>query len=242
MSLIYKIKFHPFFYFVTIVIIITGQFKNYLLFMSLILVHEVGHITGALILKWNIEKIIILPFGGLTIFNEKINRLMIEEFIILIMGPLFQIIYYQLFKDYLIKEYHYLLLLFNLLPIYPLDGSKLLNLLLNKFISFKASHIISIIISIITILFVLKLSNSLINILIVLLLIINVSKEIINHKTLFYHFILERYLYHFNFKKIHKINGQKINKMRRDKRHMFYFENKCHTEREIINKKFDITI
>ena len=46
----------------------------------------------ALYYKWNIEKIIILPFGALTLFHEKINKPLFEEFIILIMGPIFQIV------------------------------------------------------------------------------------------------------------------------------------------------------
>ena len=49
------------------------------------------------IFKWNIEKVILLPFGALTIFNEDLNRRMFEEFLIVIMGPLFQIIFTYLF-------------------------------------------------------------------------------------------------------------------------------------------------
>ena len=35
----------------------------------------------------------MLPFGGVTIFNEDLNRPIYEEFIILIMGPVFQIVF-----------------------------------------------------------------------------------------------------------------------------------------------------
>lgn len=51
---------------------------------------------GLLYYKWRIEKIIILPFGGLTIFNEFVNKRIKEEFVILILGPLFQITFYYL--------------------------------------------------------------------------------------------------------------------------------------------------
>ena len=42
--------------------------------------------------KWNFDKIVIYPFGGCTKFDEKINRPMKEELLILISGPSIQII------------------------------------------------------------------------------------------------------------------------------------------------------
>ena len=46
-----------------------------------------------------------------------------------------------------IITYHYGILAFNLLPIYPLDGGKLLNIMLNNFMPYKISFKTSIIIS-----------------------------------------------------------------------------------------------
>ena len=63
--------------------------------MLLIIIHELGHILISLIFKWNIDKIIILPFGGLTKYNEIINRPLIEEFLISVAGITFQIIFYR---------------------------------------------------------------------------------------------------------------------------------------------------
>ena len=125
------------FYFITMLLaFFTGLFKDFVLFTSIILIHELGHALAALYYKWDIEKIVIMPFGGITIFNEKLNRPIKEEFIILIFGPIFQIIYYRILfpiiNSYAFMNYHYALLFFNLLPIYPLDGAKLLNLLFNK--------------------------------------------------------------------------------------------------------------
>ena len=77
---------------------LTGYFKHFILFTLLIIIHELGHITGALIFKWKIKKVLILPLGGLTIFDEYLSKSIFEEFIILIMGPLYQIIFYYLFS------------------------------------------------------------------------------------------------------------------------------------------------
>ena len=115
-------KIHPLYYLVAFLSIITGLFKDFTYITLLIFIHEVGHTIGALFYKWNIKKIIILPFGGITIFNEYINKSLKEEFVILVLGPLFQILFYFILcffniESILITNYHYSLLLFNLLPI-----------------------------------------------------------------------------------------------------------------------------
>ena len=135
-NILNKIYFHPIFLMTLLLFISIGYFRFLFYFMLLILIHELGHILISLIFKWNIDKIIILPFGGLTKYNEIINRPLIEEFLIAISGIIFQLIFYILIKDYIDYKYfsaiNYFIILFNLIPIYPLDGSKILNLLLSK--------------------------------------------------------------------------------------------------------------
>ena len=64
-----------------------------------------------------------------------------------------------LFLKHPFYEYNLYILLFNLLPIFPLDGSKIFNLFLNQLFSFKKSHIYSIILSIIMLSFFLFQKN-----------------------------------------------------------------------------------
>ena len=87
-----KFKIHPFTYIFIFIIIINGEFNKFASIMNIILFHELGHILSGLFFKWKIDKIIILPFGCLTIFDEKINKPIFEEFIISISGFIFQII------------------------------------------------------------------------------------------------------------------------------------------------------
>ena len=145
MKLISKISIHPLFYIVLFITFITGYLKVFFGYTLIIIVHELGHIFASIILKWKIDKVIIYPFGGMTKFNQRINSSLLEEFLILIYGPLFQILFYKIYP----LPYHEFILLFNLLPIYPLDGSKLLYILLNNIVSFYKSFIIIFIISII---------------------------------------------------------------------------------------------
>ncbi len=221
---------------------ITGNFKGFFLFTIIILMHEFGHIVTALYYKWKIEKVLLLPFGALTIFHEKLNRPIKEEFMILIMGPLVQIIFvfaiYNIFKNNDIINYSNLILFFNLLPIYPLDGSKLLNVILNILTSFKKSHLLTIYISFLTLVFLLiKVNLNLILCLILLFILIKVIEEYKNHNNLFNLFLLERLNNDFKFKKRKTIKN--IQSMKRDYKHIFKIGTKYYSEKEIIRKRFD---
>lgn len=229
------------FYAVGFVCFITGFFKNFIIFTSIILIHELGHFLTALFFKWNIDKVIILPFGGITIFKEHLDKPLLQELLIALAGPLFQIIFLIVFKNNVIFiNYNIAILLFNLLPIYPLDGSRILNVILNKFISFKYSHIVSLVISYIFIILILFMAISFSNalfIFIMMFIILEVFKETIKHKYYFNKFLLERYLYNFNFKKIKNIS--KITQMKKQTKHIFKVGKMYYTEREIIRKIFD---
>lgn len=212
-----------------------------MLFFSIILFHELGHILGGLYYKWNIDKIIILPFGGLTIFNENINKPLKEEFIICILGPVFQIIYYLLIHNIVdIKIIHNNLLLFNLLPIFPLDGSKIFNILLNKLFSFKSSLYLTSFISIIIIVLLIIITKfNLLLMLILIFLFFKNLQELKNINYTFNRFLLERKVNRFYFKKTKIIKNKKINKMKRDYYHLFFIKNKYVTEKELLHKLFD---
>ena len=192
--------------------------------------------------KWKIEKVMLLPFGALTVFHETINRPLKEEFLIAISGPLFQIvcvfIYTRVNYNEFIINYSNLILIFNLLPIYPLDGSKILNVILNKLTSFKKSHLLTVYISVLTIiLIIIKVKFNLILMMILLFIFIKVIDEYKNHNNIFNKFLLERYNNNLNFKKRKTINS--IYKMKRDYKHLFFNGNKYETEREILKKRFD---
>ena len=235
-------KIHPLYYLVAFLSIITGLFKDFIYITILIFIHEVGHTIGALFYKWNIKKIIILPFGGITIFNEYINKSLKEEFVILILGPLFQILFYFILcffniESTLITNYHYSLLLFNLLPIIPLDGSKLLNIILNKITNFKLSHMLTIYVSILTIIFLLIKNKNMVLYIIIFFIILKIIKEYKDHKYVFNKFLFERYNYDFIFKHKKIIKGIKLDKMKKEYKHIFY-DNKYYTEKEVLKRYF----
>ena len=229
-------KVHPFFYIFAFICIITGYFKNFLIISFIIIFHETGHIIASILFNWKIDRVILLPFGGITIFNEYINRPLKEEFIIAIMGPLFQSILF-LIDNNLFRTYNLYLLIFNLIPIIPLDGSKILNIFLNKFLPFKMSHIVSIIISFISLSLIFFIKFNLIIYIALIILFIKSFKELIEHNYLFNKFLLERYMNNFKFYKT-KIVSDKIY-MKRDYKHLFKINNKYIEESVFLLKLFD---
>jgi len=243
MKIISKVTIHPMCYIIALICVLIGYFKPFLIVTSIILIHELGHIIMALILKWNIEKIIILPVGGLTKFNECLNRPIIEEFLIAISGPIFQIIFYFLFKDkFDLFYYHYLILAFNLIPVYPLDGSKILNLFFNKITNFKFSYLLTIKISYFIMISIILLSVIYKNLLITcifLILLVQLYKEYKKLNYIFNKFCLERYLNDIYFKHTKIIKGNNIYKMKRDYYHFFYINGKFIKEKSYLNKYFE---
>lgn len=243
-NILSKIYFHPLFLLTTLIFVMIGKFRFMSYFMLIIIIHEMGHIITSMCFKWNIDKIIILPFGGLTKYNEIINRPLIEELMVSISGVIIQMIFYIIIRDRIDYKYfnliNYFILVFNLIPIYPLDGAKILNVVFNKITTFKNSILLTVIVSYIFLIFVLiKFVN--INKLILLVLsflLIEVNKLYKDRKLIFNKFLLERHLGEFKFKKRKTINS--VDKMKRDYRHLFYVNNKYLTENYFLSKMFDI--
>lgn len=235
-------KVHPLTYLFIIISFFTGNFKKIILFMSLIIFHEIGHLLTAKLFNWKIDKIYLYPLGGLTKFNEKINKPFKEELLVTIMGPIFQIILanYLIKIDKDVKLFNTLLLCYNLLPIIPLDGSKLISLLFQKITPYKTNLKLMINISylfyFILIISLIILRSSIIYVLISFLLFFKIQEEKEKINIYFNKFLLERTLYNVQLKKVKIIKS--IKKMYRFKKNLFNINGKLFTEKEMIDKFF----
>ena len=152
----------------------TNQLKLYLIMIFFSIIHELGHLLIGLVLKMKIEKIEIKPYGLSISFNvspkdvnikiNKGNLLALKKIMISLAGPIVSLciasIYLNVEPYFLNKEYivysNLLILLFNLLPIYPLDGARILNGILhiefgNKIALILTNKISNIVIIILTI-------------------------------------------------------------------------------------------
>lgn len=217
--------------------------------MILITIHELGHFLTALFFKFDIDKIYFYPYGGISKFNLRLNVALWQEFVVLIMGPLFQlgacylllrIPYFFHYQD-LIYSINSSILVFNFLPVYPLDGGKLLNILFNYKFNFRVSFDLVIFISYLVVVFLffyfLKTSFSLNVIFMIAFLLYKIREERIRKRVYYDKFLLERYLYHFRFRKRKSVSS--INDFYRDTSHVILDGDRYRTEKEILCKKFD---
>ena len=141
------------------------------------------------------------------------------------------------FRGYTIfKHYHYTLLLFNLLPIYPLDGGKILNIVINYLFPFKKGNKLVVVISSFILIVMLLLYKSLNFTLMGILLFTELIIYFKRQDFLYNRMLLERYMFPFNFSKFKIIKSK--NSMYKDRRHIVLYNGKYITEKDYLNKRF----
>ena len=172
-----------------------------------------GHFVTGIILKLNVKEIRVFFFGGVTVLEEDLNLCIYKEILLIIMGPVIQILFYLLIyiiysNGYVsittfnkVKLVNQILLGFNLLPILPLDGGKILNNVLDIFLPYNLSHVISIIVSIMSVPLIFLFDKKFLAIVLVLSLIIKIYNEITSHKYRVNKLMLERKLKHVKHSK-----------------------------------------
>ena len=241
----FKIEINKYTYVFLLISFFSGYFEYMYLFLLIIFIHESGHYIFSKIVNFKYSKIIIYPFGGLTLYNEDLNVSSNKELFSLLGGILFQLLFFLLivklfylgFVTYrvysIIKRINFLLISFNFMPIIPLDGGKLLNIILDKIFSYRTSNIISLIISMIFIVIFLVFNKTYYSIILSIFLIKSIYIELNNINIKYNKFILERYLNNYNFKKIKIIDN--INKLKRDNYHIINNE----FERNYLQNLFD---
>lgn len=199
--------------------------------------------------EWNVRSINIYPFGGVIKYEGVIDKPFKEELLVSIMGPIFQvilyIIIYLLNKNYLVsnyffnifRNYHYAMIFLNIIPIIPLDGSKVINILLNKVFSFQVSYKLLLFISIMFTILLILYINSYSVIFVIGFIITELFNYIKNKSFIYNRFIYERYLYPNNYKKYKKVDS--IKNMFRNKKNLIKYKNIYITEKEAIKKEYN---
>lgn len=214
---------------------LAGYLKNISIILVIVIIHEFGHILFFKLFNIEIIKIVLYPFGGMTYINKRIHTRVYKDILISLGGIIFQIILlgfiYCLFINSLIVystfllffKYNLSIIVFNLVPIIPLDGSKLFFAFFTKFFSFKKSYRLMVILGFLSFLafIFLTFSMKLNDFTIYLFLFLSILKAIRDYNTYFNKFCLERILYDNYYDEIlsgdYKIDDMKINKY-------YYFE------------------
>lgn len=146
MGTVYRL--HPLFIMVMMVSVVTGFFVELITLFGIIVIHEIGHVAAAKSFGWRVREVQLLPFGGVVVVDDQGNVSAWQEIAVAIAGPLQNVlmigmayllvwcgIWEQEWAIYFIKA-NLIIGLFNLLPLLPLDGGKIMQSLLSLLFSY----------------------------------------------------------------------------------------------------------
>lgn len=128
---------HPFTLFYLMIAWLNNNLSAYLSALVIVCIHEFGHYYFAKKFNFEIEKVEIFPFGAFLSLNDYGTHHIVEELVMIMAGLASHLGMFIIIKVFFDSEYllavNRLVLVFNLLPIYPLDGSKILLLIISLF-------------------------------------------------------------------------------------------------------------
>lgn len=134
---------------IAIIFCLTKQIHIYMLMMIFVFIHELGHLLAGIILKMKPSKIEIIPVGVSISFkiktddlNKKIGKATVFELkkiFVALAGPLTNLMIIiivlnlpiDIMKQISIIYANLFILIFNMIPIYPLDGGRITKGILN---------------------------------------------------------------------------------------------------------------
>lgn len=144
-----QFQIHPLFWGIIVLSVWTGHFVEITTLFVLVMLHEMGHVTAAWSYGWTIRKIELLPFGGVAVIDEWGNARAKEEIVVSLAGPfqhiwmiLLSYVFYvtgwwsQEWTLYFMKS-NLVIAAFNMLPIYPLDGGRILQSMLSYWLPYR---------------------------------------------------------------------------------------------------------
>ncbi len=227
-----KIKINIITYIALLLSFLSGYFDYTFVLIISIIIHELGHCIVGSLLKMKVKEIEIYLFGGITKLESSLNTKIYKEILMIISGPLVQILFillmYKLNTLGIIRNITYekiyminiLLLKFNLLPIIPLDGGRLLNNLLDYILPYKQSIKVTLLISLVLTPLIFFIIGKILAIYLFIFILINIYEEFKGIDSKLNKLLLERKLIDFNFRKTDYIDN--INKVKRNHNYVIY--------------------
>lgn len=242
-----KVKIHYSLYLMFLLSLFLNCFFEMFLMFTILLLHELGHLIFLKKYKREITSISFYMFGGVIKHSQNINSSIKEDFLINFGGILVNLILIFIFHAInfqLCLLINFSILIFNILPIYPLDGAKIIKTILSNFFCYKKTMYITSVISFI-ICITLFISNLFVfksyYIVFLLIALIHLNIKYFNEiKKEYTIFLTNKFLYPNDSLKIKKIKKFKepLNKLFFGKNAVFVIDDVVLNENELLIKYF----
>ncbi|MBW5447868.1 Zn-dependent protease [Cohnella sp. CFH 77786] len=143
-----EFRLHPLFVLVMLASVATGRFLELAVLFLIVLIHELGHVAVGIGFGWTFKEVKLLPFGGVAEVEEAGALPAREEAWVAIAGPLQNVWlgaagwlagqagWVDAAWAHEFVRANLLVCCFNLLPILPLDGGKLLQAWISLYVPF----------------------------------------------------------------------------------------------------------
>ena len=143
-----KIKFKPSFFIVAAFSVCMGFGQYFLTLFILVILHEMCHIFTAGIWGLKTKTVTVTPIGTYAEINGINDIHITKRLLIVLAGPIFNLALCPFCKTPL-RQINFALALFNLLPLYPLDGGRIFHYIISYFTGVLRGNILAVKLSII---------------------------------------------------------------------------------------------
>ncbi|MEB3100371.1 M50 family metallopeptidase [Ferviditalea candida] len=149
-------RLHPLFLMVMAVSLLTGYFVELVTLFGIVVIHEWGHVAAARSFGWKVREIQLLPFGGVAVMDDQGQGSAWQEIVVYLAGPMQNAlmiglslllqqtaVWDQQWGNYFLES-NLIIGLFNLSPILPLDGGKIMQSLMSLWLNYYSALMFSI--------------------------------------------------------------------------------------------------
>lgn len=148
-----QFKVHPYFLLFMFLWLLAGMPQYVITLFLLVLGHEMAHILAARFCKLPVNRIELLPFGGVGYLDKPLELHHSREILVAAAGPIFNLVLFVFFYNWgkgiynlpvhmdpeflsFLTRANFFLCCFNLLPGLPLDGGRILRASLSPQLGF----------------------------------------------------------------------------------------------------------
>ncbi len=121
-----SIKIHIYLFLMAAYMFAIGKLEMFLYYYLFVILHEFSHIIMAILLNVDIAEITLLPIGVNATYKDSLEKNVYKEILISLAGPAASFLFALFLKDKTYVMMNIVIGIFNLIPIYPFDGGKII--------------------------------------------------------------------------------------------------------------------